>query len=339
MLKRVSDWFWPLVGLAAVLWSVDLLYTKLKAEAGADAATKAQLAAAGVWESLGIIIGVIGEKLAAIPAHGYLLAGLSTLFAYWALAWYDRLALMHLNKDKGISWLYITVCSFTTYAISHNIGASVVSGGMVRYRAYTAKGLSAAEVAVLVALCSFTFAYGTILLGGMVLVYEPELVQLLAPVPRWVPVVIGLGMLAFCVLYAIGSWLHFAPLDIRGFHLEYPRLPVVARQMVIAPMELLGAAGIVYFALPAEGNPGYLIVLGAFLLSFSAGLLFQVPGGVGVMEAVFIKVMPTIPAPEVFAALLVWRMFYLLIPLALSIPVILLFEKSQIDQRARAPAE
>ena len=37
------------------------------------------------------------------------------------------------------------------------------------------KGLSAPQVAVLVALCSFTFALGTILLAGLVLTIEPEL--------------------------------------------------------------------------------------------------------------------------------------------------------------------
>ncbi|MCA3628746.1 MAG: UPF0104 family protein, partial [Methylobacterium sp.] len=49
--------------------------------------------------------------------------------------------------------------------------------------------------------------------------------------------------------------------------------------------------------------------------------------------AVFLKVMPGIPATEVFAALLVWRLFYLLIPLALSIPVVLLFERGQLAKR------
>jgi hypothetical protein len=76
-------------------------------------------------------------------------------------------------------------------------------------------------------------------------------------------------------------------------------------------------------------------VLGAFLLSFSAGLLSQVPGGVGVMEAVFLAVMPGIPATALFAALLVWRLLYLLVPLALSIPVILLFERSQLGKGSK----
>ena len=338
-MKRIKDFFWPVVGLAAVIWSLDLLYKKLRLEAvqgarsAANSALEARLDQAGFFESLAIIASQIGHKLAAIPAQGYMLAALSTLCAYWALAWYDRIALIHLNRQKGISWLFITTCSFVTYAISHNIGGSVFSGGMVRYRAYTSKGLNAAEVAVLVALCSFTFAFGTILLGGLVLTFEPFIVKPLAPISESIVRIIGLGMIAFCLLYTIGSWLKFQPLVIRGFKLEYPGLNIVWRQWIAAPMELLGAAGIIYFALPEQGNPGFFIVLGAFLLSFSAGLLFQVPGGVGVMEAVFLKVMPGIPATEVFAALLVWRLFYLLIPLALSIPVVLLFERRQLAKR------
>lgn len=336
-MKRIKDFFWPIVGLVAVLWSLDLLYKKLRAEAAGDAATKLLLDKAGLWESIAIIAGQIGAKLAAIPPQGYLLAGLSTLCAYWALAWYDRIALIHLNKTKGISWLFITVCSFVTYAISHNIGGSVFSGGMVRYRAYTSKGLTPAEVAVLVALCSFTFAFGTILLGGLVLLFEPHVLQPLAPIGTPLTMLIGGGMLAFCLLYATGSVLNFKPLVIKGFKLEYPGKHIVWRQWLAAPMELLGAAGIIYFALPEQGNPGFFVVMGAFVLSFAAGLLVQVPGGVGVMEAVFLKIMPGMAPTEVVAALLVWRLFYLLIPLAMSIPVVLMFERSQLAKKAAEP--
>ncbi len=154
-MKRLKDAFWPLVALIACGWSVKLLYGKLYLEVAQDPASATALEGAGLWTSLGVIATAIGHKIAAIPLHGYLLAALSTLVAYAALAWYDRIALLHLGK-KGISWLYISVCSFVTYAIGHNIGASIFSGGLVRYRAYSAKGLTAAEVAVLVALTSFT---------------------------------------------------------------------------------------------------------------------------------------------------------------------------------------
>ena len=340
-MKRYLDYLWPIIGLVAVVWSVELLWDKLKAEAGSDAAIKALLADAGLWQSIKIIAHRIGHKIAVIPPEAFFHAALATLVAYAALAWYDRIALLHLGKEKGISWFYISLCSFVTYALSHNIGASVFSGGMVRYRAYTAKGLTAAEVAVLVALCSFTFAFGTIFLMGLVLIYEPQILHPLERMSKWFAItdntarLIGVGMLAFVALYTVGSWLRFKPLRIGKFEIIYPRLPIVARQYLAAPLELAGAAGIIYFALPDQGNPGFLIVLGAFLLSFSAGLLSQVPGGVGVMEAVFLAVMPGVAAPAVFAALLIWRLFYLILPLVFSLPIVLAFERAQLKRSTR----
>ena len=340
-MKRYLDYLWPIIGLVAVVWSVELLWSKLKAEAGSDATIEALLADASLWQSIKIIAHRIGHKIAVIPPEAFFHAGLATLVAYAALAWYDRIALIHLGKEKGISWPYISLCSFVTYALSHNIGASVFSGGMVRYRAYTAKGLTAAEVAVLVALCSFTFAFGTIFLMGLVLLYEPQILHPLERMSKWFAItdntarLIGVGMLAFVALYTIGSWLRFRPLKIGKFEIIYPRLPIVFRQYLAAPLELAGAAGIIYFALPEQGNPGFLIVLGAFLLSFSAGLLSQVPGGVGVMEAVFLAVMPGVAAPAVFAALLIWRLFYLILPLVISLPIVLAFERAQLKRSTR----
>ena len=94
----------------------------------------------------------------------------------------------------------------------------------------------------------------------------------------------------------------------------------------------MAAAGIIYFVLPEASNPGYFVVLGAFILSFSAGLLSQAPGGLGVMEAVFLAIINTAHPTGVIAALLIWRLLYLILPLALSIPVILIFERSQASK-------
>lgn len=340
-MKRILDFVWPLLGLVAVVWSVHLLYVKLRGEAAADPAGRALLESGSSLRDIPVIATVIWSKLAVIPPHSWVLAVLSTLCAYAALAWYDRIALLHLGKARGISILYVSMCSFVTYALSHNIGASVVSGGVVRLRAYSAKGLTTAEVAVLIGLSSFTFAFGTVLLLGVVLIAEPQILEPLTSLSRNFdirpPAARGLGalLIASCLVYTLGAVLRLKPLKIGRFRLVYPRMPVVIRQYMAAPLELMGAAGIIYFALPAEGNQGFLVVLGAFLLSFSAGLLSQVPGGVGVMEAVFLAVMPAVPATALFAALLVWRLLYLLVPLALAIPVIIAFERSQLGKATR----
>ena len=317
-MKNVKEFIWPVVGLAAVAVSCWLLYHQLR----------------------GLSLAEIGSSLAAIPPHRYALAALATLLAYGALAWYDRIALLHLSV-KHISWTFVSVCSFTTYALSHNIGASVFSGALVRYRAYTSKGLSAAQVAVLVALCSFTFGLGTVLLGGAVLVIDPTLLarlEGLLPAALTNPVtarVIGFALLAFVAVYVAGSLLHLPPLRIRSFVVAYPRPAVMGRQLVAAPLELLGAAGIIYFCLPAHLEPSFIVVLAVFLASFTAGLVSHAPGALGVFEVIFITAMPDIPKADLLAALLIFRLFYLLIPFALAIVVVLLFERQRLSSALR----
>lgn len=315
-MKKISEFIWPLVGLAAVVVSGYFLYQELKST------------------SLSAIWGAI----LAIPPHRILLALVSTLVAYAALAWYDRIALLHLGV-RHISWLFVSLCSFTTYALSHNIGASVFSGALVRYRAYTAKGLSAAQVAVLVALCSFTFFLGTVSLGGLTLVLDPHLLSRLeGKLPAVftdpkIALVVGIGMLAFVALYVAGSVLRLPPLHIRAFKLEYPRPGIMGRQLIAAPLELLGAAGIIYFALPESMGVDFLTVLAIFLASFSLALASHAPGGLGVFELVFITAMQITDAAQkdaVIAAVIVFRVFYLWLPLLASIVIVLMFERSRL---------
>ena len=46
--------------------------------------------------------------------------------------------------------------SFASYVASHNLGLSGLGGTAVRYRLYTAFGLSAGEIAEVVAFCGLT---------------------------------------------------------------------------------------------------------------------------------------------------------------------------------------
>ena len=276
-------------------------------------------------------LGDVESAFSAISAGRWMLAVASTLVAYLALAWYDRIALLHLGFK--LPWSFISAVSFTTYALSHNIGMSMFSGAMVRYRAYSTKGLTITDVGILVAFCSFTFALGTVLLGGFVLLYEPEIIDRLFNVASLLARVVGGAMLAVVALYVVGAALQLRPLVIGRFKLVYPGLPIVGRQLLAGPLELMGAAGIIWCALPAETNPGFLIILGVFLASFSAALLSHAPGGLGVLELVFVNAMPQVPKADVVAALLVFRLLYLIIPLILGIVAVIVFERSRILHR------
>ncbi|MHA6492359.1 lysylphosphatidylglycerol synthase transmembrane domain-containing protein [Pseudomonas borbori] len=304
MLKR-SDLIWTLIGLAAVVLSCFLLYRELR----------------------NISLDEIADSLDAINTASWILAAGATLGAYTALAWYDRIAIAHLGKR--IPWRFIALCSFTTYALAHNIGASVFSGAVVRYRAYRSKGLSGHEIGILIVFCSFTFVLGTLLTSGCVLIMQPTLIYRVAEVTPLLSVAIGALLLLLVALYVFGSWRHLRPWRMGKLHIQYPRLEIVGRQLLAGPLELICAAAIIYFALPADTNPGFLIVLGVFLASFSLALLSHAPGGLGVLEVTFLAALPEVSAPDVLAALIVFRCFYLLLPFALSLLVVLGFEWGQ----------
>ncbi|MBW9087835.1 UPF0104 family protein [Rhizobium wenxiniae] len=306
-----KKYLWPAVGGLTIALSAWLLYKELR----------------------GLSLDDLWGSLAAIPGTHWCLAAASSLVAYWALAGYDRIALMHLGRK--IDWFFITVCSFTTYALSHNIGASVVSGAVVRYRAYSTRGMTPAEIGVLIAMCSFTFMLGTLMLIGIILVIEPEVIQRFGDlIPVEASAALGYFLLLLIGLYVLASFMKLRPLTLKlwklgSVNIVYPAPRVVLPQLLIAPIELIGAAGIIYFALPEAGNPGYMVVLGIFLVSFSAALLSHAPGGLGVLELVFVMGLPDMNPADVIAALLVFRLFYLIIPFIMALVVIFVFERSQ----------
>ncbi len=308
-----KKYLWPAVGLTTIVFSCWLLTRELRGLSFAD----------------------LHDSLVAIPNRDWFMAGLCTLAAYAALACYDHIALTHLKRKVG--WLFITLCSFTTYALSHNVGASVFSGAVVRYRAYTSRGLSGAEVGVLVAMCSATFVLGVMVLAGLLLVFQPDILARFGDVvPVHLSRASGFILLALVGLYVAGSFLRLRPLRLGKLSVVYPAPSLVGWQLIVGPAELLAAAGIIYFALPEAGNPGYPVVLGIFLASFSAALISHAPGGIGVLELVFLMGLPEGDPADVLVAVLVFRLFYLIIPFIGALFVILFFERAQLSAK---PAE
>jgi glycosyltransferase 2 family protein len=313
VLKSIHDVAWPIIGLGAVAVSSWLLFKDLR----------------------GLSLASLRSALSSISPARWLFAIGSTSLAYAALAWYDQIALLHLRRR--ISWRYVAVASFTAYALAHNIGASVLSGAVVRYRAYSEKGLSVAEIGVLVAFCSFTFALGAVTVAGFSLLFHPELIRRFAGAPVWLGRAGAVALIAAPGLYVVGSLLHFPPLKVGIYELIYPRPSIAARQLFAGPLELVGASGIIYFALPAAANPGFAVVLGVFAASFSIALLSHAPGGLGVLELTFVEAMPDAPKANVVAALLVFRLLYLILPLIFALVVVLNYERKRL--RASASME
>ncbi|TAK07848.1 MAG: hypothetical protein EPO39_05715, partial [Candidatus Manganitrophaceae bacterium] len=87
----------------------------------------------------------IARALSEISSDRLILALLLTAASYLILTGYDILAFRYL--ERPLAYGKIARASFIGYAFSNNIGFSMIAGSTIRYRLYSAWGLSALDVA------------------------------------------------------------------------------------------------------------------------------------------------------------------------------------------------
>lgn len=251
-----------------------------------------------------------------MPGRIWAAAGL-TLLSYTVMTGYDALALRYIGCP--LPYRNIGLASFIGYAFSNNIGFSMLAGASVRYRLYSAWGLSALEVTEVVAFCTLTLWLGFLALGGLVFVAYPMALPAALHIPFGSLRLLGLVMLAVVAAYAIISQARKGPLKIRTWEFRPPSGPLVAMQIGLAMLDWLVAGGVLLVLLGPPVGFSLTGFLGVFLLAQLFGLVSQVPGGLGVFETVAVLLLSAAhPAPAVFAALVAYRVLYYWLPLAVA---------------------
>ena len=96
----------------------------------------------------GISFSKVLTAMATVEYTDVALAALCVAIGYFTLTFYDLFALRTIGR-KEVPYRVAALAGFTSYSIGHNVGASVVTGGAVRYRIYSAWGLDADEIEVL----------------------------------------------------------------------------------------------------------------------------------------------------------------------------------------------
>lgn len=256
------------------------------------------------------------------------------LASYVALCGFDWLGLKHVGRRVPIGWAMLI--SFVSHAISHNAGFAVLTGGSVRLRMYATFGLGVAEVAGVVTFAGLSFALGVATLASLAFLVDAARV---APLLRLaVPAVSGVGVaIAGLVILYLG-WTAFArhPLAIGDWRLATPSLSLALGQIVVAAIDLSLVAGTLYLLLPLDpAQVSYPAFVGIYVVATVAGTLSHVPGGLGVFEGALVLLLPAVPGGAVLAALLVFRVFYNLLPLFLAAFILATFEL--IQRRHHAP--
>ena len=156
----------------------------------------------------------IEHALEAIPDRTLAIAFLCNLVSYGILTFYDRLGTYYAGRS--VSYVRVAFASFCAYALAHNLGFAAVSGAAVRYRLYAHWGLTPLQIAKVVGFCSLTFGLGGMVLGGIVLFFEPEAVPFFgALLPLWVLHAIGGLMWAVVAGYVTLSRVLRGRIDVR----------------------------------------------------------------------------------------------------------------------------
>src|ERR1041384_741639 len=114
----------------------------------------------------GVDIGVILLALAEKPLLQIGLAALCVLGSFCMLTFYDFFALRTIGK-KHVPYRIAALSGFCSYTIGHNIGATVFTGGAIRFRIYSDWHLSAIDVAKICFISGLTFWLGNALVLGL----------------------------------------------------------------------------------------------------------------------------------------------------------------------------
>jgi uncharacterized membrane protein YbhN (UPF0104 family) len=301
------------------------------------------LLVAAVWvvqrEFRNLSVADIRAALDAIPQATLWKAAGWTVLAYAVLTVYDRLGSVYAGHP--VSYARTSLASFCAYTLAHNLGFAAVSGAAVRYRFYAAWGLPPLAIAKVVAFTSLTFGLGGFALGGVVLVFEPEVIPGLGDhVPHWLMRGVGVACWAIVVTYVAMSRIR-SHITVFGHRIDLPGFRMAVAQTALASVDVAVTALIFYALLPEAEGLTFLRFLGIYIAAYLAGIAASLPGGIGVFDtAILIGLQPWLPAAEVVGALLVFRLYYYIAPLFVAG---LLFAGFEVAQRrsvvARAAAE
>ena len=262
----------------------------------------------------------VRAALAALPASHILWALLLTAANYLVLSGYDHLGFHYIGKPLA-RWR-ISATAAISFAVSNSVGFSLLSGSAIRHRFYSRWGLTAPDLARIVALNTTTFWLGlTSLVGGSLIFYPHAYSQ--SGLAHGAAQALGMTLVALVACYFVFCRMHKAPLQVRGFEMRVPSLPLALGQWLVSLTDWVVAAAVLYTLLP-EGRPPFGVLLGAFLTAQALGLISNVPGGLGVFEGSLVLLLgPYLPVDRLLAALVLYRVVYYVAPLFLALLTLL----------------
>ena len=257
-----------------------------------------------------------------------------TALSYLLLTGYDALAL----RGMGLSLPIRTTAlgSFSSYAVSFTLGFPLATAATVRYWVYAPKGLRGSEVLQLTLIAGVTFWLGMGAVLGVTLLWSAENAAKLARATPFIMQMIGAGAVSLVLGYLIWVSSDQRVLEVKGWRLRLPGFSITTGQLLMGAGDVCAAAAVLYVLLPGGHGIPFETFLAVYVFAALVGIASHAPGGLGVFEATILVALSSMPKEQVLGALLLFRLFYYVMPFILALLLLAAYEMTR-RIRSRVP--
>jgi uncharacterized membrane protein YbhN (UPF0104 family) len=265
------------------------------------------------------------KALSAIPKSRLSAAIWLTAWGYLVMSGYDILGFRYIGRN--LAWNKIALAGFISSILGNTIGFALLTGSAIRYRFYSKWGVSGLDIAQVIAFANFTFWLGMFGVAGIMFVFNPLIIPTQLHLPFLTVRPLGVIFLLLVTAYLWGSVISKRPLVIRGQEFRFPTFPICCLQIVVASFDWMIAAATLYVLLPINIHISYFDCLGFYSLAMFAGVVSNVPSGLGVFEIIILHFLaPYASAPAILGSTLAYRVIYDLLSLLVAASLLGIYE-------------
>lgn len=245
------------------------------------------------------------------------------VLSHFTYASYELLGRRYVGH--GLPAARVLAVGFVSYAFNLNLG-SLIGGFGFRLRLYTRLGLDAAQTGRIIALSLVTNWSGWLLLAGATFAADYIDWPASFPLPPAMMQAIGAAMMALSLSYLLACGRSTRREWAWGEHrFVLPSGRIALAQLALSSLNWSLIGALVWLLLPE--TLGYGTVLATHLSAAVIAVPTHVPGGLGVLEAVYVAVLgQETTRNQLIAGLLAFRALYYLTPLVLAAALHVLLE-------------
>lgn len=265
----------------------------------------------------------IVAAISSVSASTIGLALLFTVIGYLFLIGAEYLAVRYARRR--VSLARVTCTAIAALGIGHSIGLSALSSGAVRYRMYRRGGLDLPSLGRIILFAGLTVGVGMGSVGGLAILWHGEALSRITGASAIYLTGLALAVLSGVLLYLVVCALQPRHLSVRRLHIAVPSFGLACGQVFFGAGHLLSVAGVLYVSLRGFTEADYPTMAALYVGADVSALIGHVPGGWGVIEYI---VTSALEGPQLLAGLIIFRLTYYLLPMAVGVAILILNEVS-----------